>query len=43
MTSFLSEEELAGLGLKEYGQNILISRNACFYNSSKISLGSNVR
>jgi len=43
INSFYSEEELMQIGLKEYGQNVLISRNACFYNPGNISIGSNVR
>lgn len=43
MTSFYSEEELRGLGLKEYGKNVKISRNANFYNPEKIVIGNNVR
>ena len=42
-TSFYSEEELAGLGLKKYGRNVLISRNAVFYHPALLELGSNVR
>lgn len=41
--SFYSREELAGLGLKSYGENVLISRKASFYAADKIELGSNVR
>lgn len=41
--SFYSREELAGLGLKSYGDNVLISRKASFYAPEKIELGSNVR
>lgn len=43
MSSFYNEEELKTLGLKSYGKNILISRNACIYGADKISLGDNVR
>ena len=31
--TFYSEEELAHLGLKKYGKNVLISRNAILYSS----------
>ncbi len=43
MNSFYSADELAQLGLKCYGENVLISKNANLYNPSKISIGSNVR
>lgn len=43
VTSFYSEEELKELGLKSYGKNVLISRNAKIYGADKISIGNNVR
>ncbi|MDR1737609.1 MAG: acyltransferase [Candidatus Symbiothrix sp.] len=43
MTSFYTEKELAALGLKSYGKNVLISRKASIYSPEKISIGSNVR
>ncbi|MGI6710755.1 MAG: acyltransferase [Bacilli bacterium] len=43
MNSFLSKEELKSLGLKSYGENVLISRFARIYSADKISIGSNVR
>lgn len=43
MSSFYSEEELKGLGLKKYGKNVLISRNAKFYGASNIEIGNYVR
>lgn len=43
MTSFYSEEELSGLGLKSYGQNVLISKKSSIYTASHISIGDNVR
>lgn len=43
MSSFYSIEELKTLGLKEYGENILISRKCSIYGAENISLGSNVR
>lgn len=43
MSSFYSEEELNELGLKSYGHNVQISRHACFYGASNISVGNNVR
>lgn len=42
-TSFLSKQELHNLGLKNFGNNVFISRKASFYNKDKISLGDNVR
>jgi galactoside O-acetyltransferase len=43
MTSFYSNEELSGLGLKSFGANVMISRKCSIYGASTISLGSNVR
>lgn len=43
MNSFYSSEELKTLGLKEYGENVLISRKASIYGAANITLGSNVR
>ena len=43
MTSFYSEDELKRIGLKYYGCEVKISRNACLYGVEKISIGSNVR
>lgn len=43
MNSFYSEEELASIGFKSYGKNVLISRKASIYSPGKISLGNNVR
>ena len=43
MNTFYSEEELKDLGLKSYGENVLISRNALLYSPDKLELGSNVR
>jgi len=43
MNTFYSEEELKNLGLKAYGENVFISRNALLYNPEKLELGSNVR
>lgn len=42
-TSFYSIEELAEIGFKSYGTNVLISRYARFYHPERISLGNNVR
>lgn len=41
--SFYSRDELAGLGLKSYGDNVLISRFARFYSPGTIEIGSHVR
>lgn len=43
MDSFYDREELEGLGLKLFGENVYISRKASIYGASKISLGDNVR
>jgi len=43
MTSFYAEDELAELGLKKYGKNVLISRKCSIYSPENISLGDNVR
>jgi len=43
MTSFYTEKELAELGLKRYGKNVLISKKSSFYSPEKISIGNNVR
>lgn len=43
MSSFYSQEELQELGLKRYGENVLISRKSSIYQADKISIGSNVR
>lgn len=42
-TSFYSEEELGGLGLKSFGHHVLISRKASFYGAERIAVGSHVR
>lgn len=41
--SFYSESELSHLGLKAFGENVLISRKASLYSPENISMGSNVR
>ncbi|WP_430817678.1 acyltransferase [Carboxylicivirga sp. RSCT41] len=41
--AFLSERELKNLGLKSYGNNVLISDKASIYSPELISIGSNVR
>lgn len=43
MNSFYSEKELAELGLKSYGSNVLISKKCSIYSPEKISVGDNVR
>ena len=43
MNSFYSETELAKLGLKSYGTNVLISKKCSIYAPEKISVGNNVR
>lgn len=42
-TSFYSQEELSQIGLKSFGNNVLISRYARIYSPHKISIGDNVR
>ncbi len=42
-TSFYTDAELATLGLKSYGKNVLISRKTSFYGAASISIGDNVR
>ena len=42
-TSFFSETELAMLGLKQCGKNVLISRRTSIYSPQTIALGDNVR
>ena len=41
--SFYNKFELKRLGLKRYGKNVLISRNAVLYNPDKLEVGDNVR
>ncbi|MDE6696237.1 MAG: acyltransferase [Muribaculaceae bacterium] len=43
MTSFYTEEELSGLGLRSYGKKVLISRKCSIYGANHISIGDNVR
>lgn len=40
---FLNKEQLTNLGLKKFGDNVLISDKASIYGADKISLGNNVR
>lgn len=41
--SFYSTYELTTFGFKHLGNNVLISKNASFYNCSDIEIGNNVR
>lgn len=43
MNSFYTIEELQSLGLKSFGNNVMISRKCSIYGASNISLGNNVR
>lgn len=43
MSNFLNEEEVAGLGLRRYGKNVLIGRHAVIYNPDQLELGNDVR
>ncbi|MDS0526527.1 acyltransferase [Clostridium sp. SHJSY1] len=43
MDSFYSSEELKELGLKKFGENVLISRKASVYSAENITIGNNVR
>lgn len=43
MNSFFSIDELTALGLKSFGQNVLISRFARIYSPEKMTIGDNVR
>lgn len=43
MNSFYSMEELQALGLKEVGQDVMISRKASFYRIENIIVGNHVR
>lgn len=43
MNSFYNIEELEQLGLRSFGENVLISRKASIYGVSRISIGNNVR
>ena len=41
--SFFTKDELLQLGFKKIGNNVLLSKKASVYNTSKISIGNNVR
>ncbi len=43
MNSFYSFEELSKLGLRSFGENVLISKKSSIYSPQKISIGNNVR
>lgn len=43
MNNFLSEEEVKGLGLKSFGEHVLIGRHAVLYHPEKLSIGNHVR
>lgn len=43
MTSYYTEQELAQIGLKTYGNNVLISRKASIYGAENIAIGDSVR
>lgn len=40
---YLKEEQIAKLGLKSYGKNLLISDKVTFYRPNRISLGNNIK
>jgi len=42
-SGYYSEEELAAIGFKSFGENVLISRRASIYKPEAISFGSHVR
>ena len=42
-TSYYAESELRGLGLKDYGERVYLSRKASLYGAANISLGSDAR
>lgn len=43
MSNFLNSQELASLGIKSYGKDVLIGRFAVLYNPEKLTLGDHVR
>lgn len=43
MSNFLTEKELAMLGIKSYGKNVLIGRHVVLYSPDKLILGNDVR
>ncbi|MDE6906537.1 MAG: acyltransferase [Lachnospiraceae bacterium] len=43
MSNFLTIKELEALGLKDYGENVLIGRHAVIYNPASLTVGNHVR
>ena len=43
MSSFYTEEELKEIGFRKVGKNVLISKKASIYGTSRISIGDNTR
>ena len=43
MNTFYTDNELKRLGIKRYGSNVLISRNAILYHPHLLEIGNNVR
>lgn len=43
MLNYYTEDELKNLGLKRYGNNVLISKKSSIYSPERISIGDNVR
>ena len=43
MNTFYSENELQKLGIKSYGKNVLIGRNAILYSPESLEIGHDVR
>ena len=43
MNSFYSQDELKQLGIKKYGNNVLISKKCSIYGAENIEIGDNVR
>lgn len=43
MSSYYTHEELATIGFKSFGTNVLISRKASIYGASRIEIGNHVR
>lgn len=43
MSNFLSESELKNLGLKKYGEDVLIGRHAVLYHPEMLAVGNHVR
>lgn len=41
--TFYSEEEMNNLGIKKYGEDVRISRNAILYNPNQLEIGNHVR